>query len=241
MKRSTLLLGVALLAGSATAVVAATDNESTMQSLQLTKMVQPAFPSALTTLGIPSGDVTIAISRDAAGTPTDILIIESSHSLFSDAAMEAVRQWRFAPTDELSARTGAPAVVRLSFSFQGVITVHPTIDNQFNGNSGAGVRARSTVLPTMQALEASPKPLNYKDPEYPATMAAKGAQGEAKVSFYVDGEGKVRMPHVISASAPEFGAAAVAAVSNWRFNPPKRNGSAVVAADSWTFQFKHDS
>jgi TonB family protein len=224
------------LAGSPTADVSATENQSTMQTLQLTKMVQPNFPSQMTTVGIPSGDVTLAISRDAQGVPTDILVIASTHSLFSEAALEAVRQWRFAPSNDSAVNRSAPAVVRISFSFQGVIVVDPTIESRrMNTSSSIGVRA--VKLPTLHALEASPQPVNYKDPEYPASLAARGAQGEAKVAFYVDADGKVRMPHVISATEPEFGAAAVAAVSNWRFNPPKQKGNSVIATDSWTFAF----
>ncbi|MBI3886917.1 MAG: TonB family protein [Opitutae bacterium] len=240
MKRFTLLLGVALLAGSATAVVSATENESTMQALQLTKMVQPNFPSQMTTVGIPSGDVTLAISRDAAGVPTDVLIIESTHSLFSEAALEAVRQWRFAPSDEAAVRQAPPAIVRVRFSYQGVIVVDPTIATQ-RLNTASGVQARSVTLPLLHALEAAPQPVNYTEPEYPAALASRGESGEARVAFYVDADGRVRMPHVLSASQPEFGAAAVAAVAHWRFPPPKRNGTPVIATDSWRFAFKRNS
>lgn len=241
MKRSTLtFLWVALMVGSATVVVSATENESTMQALQLTKMVQPNFPSQMTTVGIPSGDVTLAISRDTQGIPTDILVIESTHSLFSEAALDAVRQWRFVPSDDASVRQSAPVIVRVSFSFQGVIVVDPTIETR-RVNTSSSINVRPVKLPTLHALEVSPQPVNYKEPEYPASLAARGAQGEAKVAFYVDADGKVRMPHVISASEPEFGAAAIAAVSNWRFNPPKQRGNSVIATDSWTFAFKRNS
>lgn len=241
MKQSTLFVWVGLLAGSATAVVSATENEMTMQALQLTRMVQPTFPSQLAVHGVPSGDVTLAVSRDAAGTPTDILVIESSHSLFSEAAVEAVREWRFAPIDKSVVASTAPAVVRVSFSFQGVIYVYPTIANQQRGRSSNEIRSRTFRVPTLEMTGVSPQPVNYQEPAYPAELAAQGRQGEAKVVFYVDGEGKVRMPRVLSATAPEFGAAALAAVSAWRFEPPKQHGNAVVAADSWTFQFKGKS
>lgn len=241
MKQSTLFLWVGLLAGSATAVVGATENESTMQALRLTRMVQPNFPTQLAVHGIPSGDVTLAISRDAAGIPTDILIIESSHSLFSEAAVEAVREWRFTPIDKSAIANAAPAIVRVSFSFQGVISVYPTIENQQRGRSANEIRNRTFKMPTLEMAGGSPQPINYQEPAYPVELAAQGRNGEAKVVFYVDGEGKVRMPHVLSATAPEFGAAAIAAVSAWRFEPPKKHGNAVVAADSWTFQFKGKS
>lgn len=241
MKRSTLLLWVGMLAGSAATVVSATEEESTMRELQLARMVHPNFPGQLAILGIPTGDVTLAISRDAGGNPTDILVIESSHSLFSEAALESAWQWKFVPISESAARNAAPAVVRLSFSYQGVVFVFPTIENQMRRNVGAGIRNRAVVLPTLEMANSSPRPVNYKDPEYPATLASVGMQGEAKVTFYVDEEGKVRMPRVLSATAPEFGKAAIAAVSNWRFDPPKPRGNTMVAADSWTFKFTQKS
>ncbi len=241
MKRSTQILWVALLAVSTVATVNATEEDVIIQALQLTKMVQPSYPNHALALGIPSGDVTVAISRDAQGIPTDILVLESSNSLFSEAAVEAVRQWRFVPSDETSVRRSAPAVARLQFSYQGIIYVYSAVERQFSSNAGASIRSRSITLLSLKDIEPSPKPVSGPAPKYPAALAAQGIPGEAKVGFYVDSDGKVRMPYVVSATAPEFGAAAVAAVANWRFTPPKFKGNATVATDSWAFEFKRSS
>ena len=58
------------------------------------------------------------------------------------------------------------------------------------------------------------------------------------MKFYVDGEGRVRLPQVLAASTPEFGEAAKAAVSQWRYEPLSERGRPIVATDQWEFQFK---
>ena len=42
----------------------------------------------------------------------------------------------------------------------------------------------------------------------------------------------------IEASTPEFGEAALAAVAQWRYEPPQQGGRTIVASDNWAFQFK---
>ena len=238
MKQKILTLGVVLLASAAALAASGVENETSIRELQLVKFVQPVFPSQLQTVGLPVGDVTVAVSRDASGAPTDILMIESTHELFTAATVDAVRQWRFSPSAEASLAQSSPVVLRIRFSLQGVVVLDPTITAAENSAREAERADRPVLITNLQALEGRHEPISSKMPAYPSTMAAQGVEGEAKVAFYIDGEGKVRMPHVVAATTPEFGAAAMAAVSDWRFDPPKKKGGATVATDSWAFEFK---
>lgn len=238
MKQNTLTLGVILLASAAALTVSGAENELSIRELQLVKFVQPIFPSQLQTVGVPVGDVTIAVSRDASGAPTDILMLGSTHELFSTAALEAVWQWRFTPSSETNLAQNPPVILRIRFSLQGVVVLDPTITAAAAAALQSDRANRPVLITNLQALEGLHEPSSSKMPAYPSTMAAQGVEGEAKVAFYIDGAGRVRLPHVVAATTPEFGAAALAAVSDWRFNPPKKKGGATVAADSWSFEFK---
>lgn len=60
-------------------------------------------------------------------------------------------------------------------------------------------------------------------PVYPYDKRREGVSGTAMVSFIVDTEGNVQHAHAVSATLPEFGTAAVQAVSKWKFRPGLKN------------------
>jgi protein TonB len=65
-------------------------------------------------------------------------------------------------------------------------------------------------------------------PEYPHGMQAGRISGEVLVDFIVDRNGGVTNAFAVSASRQEFEAAAVGAVSRWRFTPGLKGGRAVA-------------
>ena len=99
------------------------------------------------------------------------------------------------------------------------------------------VRADSPLeIPNFSHLDARPQPRHQPWPELPALPLEPGAQ-VALVKFFVDTEGRARVPVVISAATPELGAAVVAAVKQWRFDPPRLDGKPVIVLETYTFRF----
>jgi len=47
------------------------------------------------------------------------------------------------------------------------------------------------------------------------------------IEFIIDRDGRCRLPRVVSASQPEFGWAAAAAINQWVFAPPTKGGQPV--------------
>jgi protein TonB len=72
-----------------------------------------------------------------------------------------------------------------------------------------------------------PRPLVQTMPVYPFALRRQGISGYAVIAFIVDAEGDVREVRVIQATHEEFGAAAVACVSQWKFQPGVRGGRKV--------------
>jgi protein TonB len=64
-------------------------------------------------------------------------------------------------------------------------------------------------------------------PQYPFEMRRSGVAGEVVVDFIVDTNGDVRNAYAARSSQREFEAAAVQAVSKWKFRPGKKGGRAV--------------
>jgi TonB family protein len=215
-----------------------TTNQETFKQLGLTRFAEPVFPEVVKFDGVAEGHVTIALSRNAAGKPADILVLEATHPGLAEAAVEAVRMWRFQPSntpDDLKSRT-----LRIGFKLQGIVVFPFGKDPaQAAQSETGGFRLTEPVkVPQMQALAQAPKALTQPMPAYPATLRARAVDGTVAVRFYVDEDGRVRLPEVIEATTPEFADAALAAVSQWRYEPPQDGGRRIVASEHWQFQFK---
>jgi TonB family protein len=211
-------------------------NESLVQTLKLTRFVEPQFPAAARDSGLADGQVTLALSRTPAGEPVDILVLDATDPVLAVAAVDAARSWRFAPTDD-PAELVTPTV-RVAFRLQGVVMFPAGKGYQ----EAAAPRAGSLLVPTkvraLQDLRYPPKLLVQPMPGYPAALTGRRLSGEAAVQFYVDETGRVRLPKVLHATTPEFGEAAVAAVANWRYEPPRNGRRPVIVTEHWAFQFK---
>jgi TonB family protein len=212
--------------------------EDAVRILGLVRMVQPAFPSAALADGIAEGHVTFAIGRTPGGEPGDVLVLEATHAGMADATLEAVREWRFQPTTDPTELE--PRVVRVGFRLQGVVVYPFGKDTSQMSERDAAMlpRTQPVSVPRVQNLAATPRMLVKPMPAYPAGLRSKPLEGTAAVKFFVDEEGRVRLPQVLEASTPEFGEAAKAAVAEWRYEPPCDGGRPVVATDQWRFQFK---
>lgn len=213
-------------------------NEDIIRELKLTKYVEPDFPAMARLEGLGEGHVALAISRTAEGVPADILVLHATDPRLAEAALEAARAWRFKPSQnpaDLAART-----VRIGFRLNGVV-VYPFGKRHIEEARDAvsDVKLREPVrVPRVQSLAQAPRPLAQPMPAYPVALQSKAVEGSAAVRFYVDQEGRVRLPEVIEATTPEFAEAALAAVVQWRYEPPQHRGRNIVATDNWSFQFK---
>ena len=90
---------------------------------------------------------------------------------------------------------------------------------------------------SMKRLDRTPAPTHVVPPVYPQEWSDRGIAGAATVEFFIDETGQARIPFVIAADQPLLGAAAVAAVMQWRFEPPLRNGNPVLVRAQQVFTF----
>jgi outer membrane biosynthesis protein TonB len=101
----------------------------------------------------------------------------------------------------------------------------------------SAVRTNDSVIKPLAALEARPKLLYDVTPEFPRSLAAQRVAGEATVEFLIDRRGRVRLPHIVSASHKGFGWAAATAVQQRFYEVPKLKGRAVDVKTVETFTF----
>ncbi len=79
----------------------------------------------------------------------------------------------------------------------------------------------------LSQLDSAPAARVQTQPIYPPAMLRAGVTGEVKISFIVDTRGNVRDAYVAASTREDFNAAALLAVSKWKFRPGKKNGQAV--------------
>jgi TonB family protein len=80
------------------------------------------------------------------------------------------------------------------------------------------------------AADQPPAPAGrQKRPDYPFEMRRADISGMAMVRIVVTTEGKVINAVAVKATHPSFAVAAVAAVSQWRYQPALKNGQPVNA------------
>ena len=212
-------------------------NEQSARVMRLERFVVPEFPPFLRQAGVLQGSVVVAVGHDARGRADDILVLESSDPRFTAAALEAIREWRFQSGDEIPAADDASVpIVRFLFTTGAVSVVPLTVSG--GNRSRRAIRADTPIeLPNFSHLDRPPVALQQPAPEFPSALRNRVTQGLAIVKYFVDQTGVVRLPTIVSASEPEFGVAALAAIRQWRYEPPRIDGKPVIALERQSFQF----
>jgi TonB family protein len=218
-------------------------NDEAIAQLNLSRFVLPAYPAALRQTGVAQGNVIVALEtrRTAAGPAGEFLILSATDPQFGDSVARAIAGWRFAEPKAGSPGEGAaggPTIVRFQFVATGVVTLSvPDFQARRTAALQAEAGGNTVILPTFADLDQSPAILAQPMPAYPAALRSKPVPGTAAVRFFVDTEGRVRLPTVTSATTPEFAEAALSVLGQWRFAPPTLSGKPVIAIGTWTFNF----
>jgi protein TonB len=86
-----------------------------LQELRATSRVEPVYPATSRRLG-EQGSVTLRVFVDTSGRPQQVLVDSSSgYARLDDAAVNAVRRWRFQPATTGSGPVGAWSRVTVTF------------------------------------------------------------------------------------------------------------------------------
>lgn len=207
------------------------------QGLRVLERVDPVFPMDVTLSGITRGAVRCVVDVDAHGKVEDVLITEYTHPSFGRVVREAMPLWKFHPA--VLDGQPVPSQTSLVFTIEAVGVV-VTLDqsayvrNRFETIWGQPYEYRTYSL---QDLDRIPEPQKTVSPRYPQEVAQRNIVGRVRVDFYIDEQGRVRMPIVLPGVSRELAGAAVEAIRQWQFSPPRRQGSPVLVRASQEFNF----
>ncbi|AOS45066.1 Gram-negative bacterial tonB protein [Lacunisphaera limnophila] len=193
------------------------------------------YPASMMGEGIYSGEVRAVISVDAEGNLSDWLVTGYTQPAFAEAASAAIQRWKYEPTLVDGRARASRADILFEFRLEGVIVM--TLPGASTKHAFRQIlEERYAYRPVrLSELDRIPTPVHV----VPPVARIDGPPRTVTVGFYIDEEGRVRMPAVERESADDLlAAAAVAAVEQWRFEPPLRKGGRVLVYAYQEFTFK---
>lgn len=192
--------------------------------------VGPDFPDALRRAEI-GGRVVLraAIRRD--GTVGETELLASSHSLFSEAAVECVRQWKYEPASS----NGEPIAVW--FTINVVFRLAGMPDEAMLPMQTYSEEALVACYGTADPSRVEP----YDTPAERISgeeLEGKGLRGQVTVTFDICRDGSVRGGMIEGTTDLRLSSPAIATVRKWRFRPATRDGAPVASTGRVTFDVR---
>lgn len=196
------------------------------------------YPFSMTVSGILAGEARLVISVAASGQLDDVLVVGYTQPAFADAAVAALKRWHYEPARVHGVAHSSRAHVYFTFkNGMGVM-----IQRMPGTLTSASITRKDEERYTYSAcqlreLDRIPIPVHVVPP---ASFKSDphGTKRTVTVEFYIDEDGRVRMP-AIGRDEPDddYAAAAVSAVEQWRFEPPMRKGLPVLVLARQDFTF----
>lgn len=212
-------------------------NSRERETLNIIQTEAATFPLTLANTTVLSGDVKVAVDIDQMGQLTDYLVTSYSRKEFADSAVAALKKWRFEPPLFRGEPWATVQEIRFDYSRSGVV-VSLTAIEALNARLDELMERRLAYRTfKLRELDRIPTPIKVVSPAASA-LGPTAARRSVTVEFYIDQEGRVRLPSVNRAEAATVDATnAIAAVRQWRFEPPLRNGRPVLVIAQQQFNF----
>ena len=171
----------------------------TYQKPELIERINPEYPEEAKEQEIQGLEI-LQAQIDTNGSVSNLKSIKTTHSLFSQSAMVAIKQWRYTPGMISGKPTPVPLTVLVNFILEKT--------------------SRKPVLGSVQFSIDSPwlRLLKKAAPEYPVEALKQNIQGKVIIMAFVDKNGYI--PHIkVFEGHPMLARAAVSAIKKWRFEP----------------------
>lgn len=222
------------LAGSAQAANRYRDDADN-SGLSITERVDPTYPAFMQMRGIHSGAVGLVISVNAEGKLVDKLVVAYTDEGFVRPVLEAVDRWEFDPAKV----NGVARASRVELQFEFKSDLNVIVNTNSFDLMRDFIRDRYEYRPyALKELDRIPTPTHVVNPVIPDGQLKPGEERVVTVEFYIDEQGRVRIPAVPRKAADdELAAAAVQAVEKWTFEPPQWRKSPVLVRAQQDFRF----
>lgn len=233
----TIIIGALL---SSSLLAQSSSSRSDWQSLKILQTADPVFPIHLMQAGVPDGEARVVINTDASGKLADWLVVGYTYPEFAEAAVRAIKQWKFEPARLQGEPVGTTVELSFYFEIKGVV-VSTSCAVDFLEGQLLRLMKNSYAYQTcsLRELDRIPTPIVTITPQYSGALAQKGVKGRVTVEFFIDETGAVRMPTASAKDDTALTALAIDALRQWKFAPPTSRGKGVLVKASQEFNFKN--
>jgi TonB family protein len=200
---------------------------------RVTRQTRPIYPVAQRASGL-RGEVLVDFVVDPEGQVTNPFVVRTLNPAFNEPALEAIRQWKFEP----GRRGGVPVATHMQ-----VPIVFQLDDGFRGGESGVTIEKKGRIdsMPEEYRYDVAPKPRGRARAVYPYALLREATTGAATVRFIIGENGKVILVDVLKTTNLEFGAAVVAAVERFEFEPALKSGRPIRSILSFEQKFERDN
>jgi TonB family protein len=239
MKRSFLAaLVVVAAAGAARADVPPMDPKD-IEPLKIHRTVRPIFPPMLQKRMVDEGEARILVMVDKDGRLADWMVTGYTHAPFAKEALDVLQKWKFEAATYQGKPINARAELRFMFRTEGIIRMVPAdmvVEAKFREIMDRGGFWQRYVK--SEELDRIPDTIVEVAPMPPDQLGAVAPEGKVVVDYYVDPEGKVRMPIILESSDEAFSNSVLLAMTEWRYEPPRRDSVPVMTRLWREFRFR---
>jgi TonB family protein len=232
-----LLIGIGvLLTGSVLAQNQPTTSD--WQSMKILQTAEPIYPYHLLQIGAVDGAARVIINTDADGNLADWLVTSYTNPEFANAAVKAIKQWKFEPARLQGTPVGTTVELNFHFQAKGVVVSTSSPTDMLEARFMRMMEGHYVYQPcNPRGLDRAPVPVVAIAPHYPGELAKQGVKGAVTIEFYIDEMGGVRLPAGVASDNSMLTALALDALKQWKFTPPTSRGKGVLVKASQVFDF----
>lgn len=209
--------------------------------LKIIQTGESNFPPSLAMAGVKTGRARAVVNIDADGKLADFIVTAFSHPEFIREVGDSLRAWTYEPARDNGNPVGSRMELDFVFEAKGLVVTLNSVDDLNAHTNRMFENTQRSISLTCSAAQLD-RPLTTVEvvrPQHPGKLITPAVStGAVVLDFYVDAEGRARMPVVISTSHEVFAIAAVDALSKWKFAPPTSAGKPVAVRVRQEFVFR---
>jgi hypothetical protein len=209
------------------------------KDISIDRVIDPIYPIKLGAIGIAEGSTTIIISVDNTGKMMDWVPVSATKPEFVKSVANVINLWNFKPAYKNGEPVASAISVSVKFRNDSVVMSMNGIQMvQALMNSYTDPREYSLVA-RYSELDRIPEPVNIVQPGIDPAIPENERDGEVVIGFFIDADGKVRMPIMMECKGDmRLANSAYDALAQWKFAPPVSHGRPTMVRASQKFIFK---
>jgi hypothetical protein len=212
------------------------------RALRIVQTSHANFPAALAAEGISEGEVRAVLHVDAGGKLVDYLVTAYTRRELADELVANLRDWSYEPARHRGEPVSSRIEAAFAFQARGMVL-------SLSSHDTAAVTANRLLRPVLTSLvcraselDEPVRALHVVEPQHPGKhVSSPPPQPTVTIDFYIDMEGRPRMPVVLRAPHELYAGAAADALMQWRFTPPLRQGRPMMVRATQQFSFSERS